>query len=402
MNDIQDNSNNNNNGGKNKIFKIARIILIAGLVIAGIFIFFNYLIFWFLPFIIAWFIALMIQPAVGFLHDKLKLPRKLATVIFLLILFASLGLLIFFAVDRLIYELTFLSKNFSVNTAANKVSEIFNNFFAWVEKSLKNMPFFNDEQMIEDIKAIINNEIMNLFSQFGSDIVSQIPAFITSLIITIPKILLYTLITIISTFYISLDFKNINISIALQIPPKIRNVLIDIKSRFLEAIYKYMRAYFTIFMIIYAQLAVGFLIIDIKYAFSIAFIVALVDILPILGTGTVLIPWGIIAIIQKDYFTGFAILILYAVITILRNIIEPKIIGSSIGLYPVVTLIAMFIGFNTIGIAGAFLFPISILILKNLNDEGKIHIWKKSPNKDGDEKKDKKHKRKETKIFPRK
>jgi predicted PurR-regulated permease PerM len=111
-------------------------------------------------------------------------------------------------------------------------------------------------------------------------------------------------------------------------------------------------------------------------------IVALIDLLPVLGTGTVLIPWGIIAIIQKDYFTGFALLILYAITMVIRNIIEPKIVGASIGLYPVATLVSIFAGFNIIGIPGMFIFPITVLVLKNLNDEGKINIWKKPDKED--------------------
>ena len=368
----------NKNKNKNKLLKIARWVLTMGLVVLGFYIFFNYLVFWFLPFIVAWFISLMIQPAVKFLHLKLKLPRKLATIIFLLILFAALGFFIFLAVNRIVYELTFLWENFSFNDSANKISGIINNFFSWVEKSLRNIPVFNDERLIEDIRVIINSEILNIFSKFSADIVSQLPSVTASVIITIPKWLVYTLVTIISTFYIALDFQTINKSLALQIPPKVRNVMIDIKSRFLEAIYKYIKAYFTIFIIVYSELTAGFLIIGIDYAFSIALFVALIDIIPVLGTGTVLIPWGIISIIQKDYFTGFALLILYAAITIIRNIIEPKIIGSSIGLYPVTTLIAMFVGFNIIGIPGVFLLPITVLILKNLNEEGKINIWKVS------------------------
>lgn len=368
--DLQPNSNL-----KNKIFKIARLLLIAGLIIAALFIFFNYMISWFLPFIIAWVIALMIQPVVDFLNSKLKLPRKLATVIFLLIVFAALGIVIFFAVDRIIYELTLLWENFSVNEITDMASGILNDFFEWFENSLDSLPFFN-EQMIESIQQVINAETMNIFSKLGTDIVSKIPSFIASLIRTIPQILVYTIISIISTFYIALDFKNINKALALQIPPKVRAVLSDIKSRFLEAIYKYVRAYFTIFIIAYSELTIGFFIVGVSYPFIIALLVALVDILPVLGTGTVLIPWGIIALIQKDYFSGIALLVLYAVITIVRNIIEPKIVGSSIGLYPVVTLIAIFVGFNTMGIVGLFLLPITILLLKNLNDEGKIHIWK--------------------------
>jgi len=386
-----------NDGGRNNILKIAKFVLIAGLIFAGLWVFFTYLIFWFLPFITAWIIALMIQPAVRFLHKRLKLPRKLATVLFLLILFAALGFILFFAVDRIIYELSSLSKNFSVSDSTNKISDIINHFFAWLEKSLSSIPVFNDKNLIEDIKEIINTEIINMIAQFSADIISQIPSFIKSIITTIPKTLIYTLVTIVSTFYISLDYQKINRSVAMQIPPKVRTIIVDIKSRFLEAIYKYIKAYSTIFLIAYSELTVGFLIIGIDYAFSIALFVAVVDMMPILGTGTVLIPWGIICIIQKDYFTGFALLILYAVVMVIRNIIEPKIVGSSIGLYPVMTLIAMFVGYNILGVAGIFLFPIFILIIKNLNDEGKIHIWKnikeikeEEENNDKNDKNDKK------------
>ena len=363
-------------GGKNKILKVARIGIIAGLILAGLFVFFNYLIFGFLPFIIAWIIALMIQPAVNFLHKKIKLPRKLATVLFLLILFITLGVIIFLTIDRIISELSSLSRNFSLTESTNKVSDIVNSFFTWIDKSLGSIPVFSNKNLTDDIKEIVNTEMTNMLTQFSVDIVSQIPSFIKSIIIIIPKIFIYTLVTIVSTFYISLDYNKINKFIAMQLPPKIRNVIIDIKSRFFEAIYKYIKAYFTIFIIAYSELTVGFLIIGINYAFSIALLVAIIDILPIIGMGAVLIPWGIIAIIQKDYFTGFALLILYAVIMIIRNVIEPKIVGASIGLYPVATLISMFVGYNVLGFAGIFLFPIIILIIKNLNDEGKIHIWK--------------------------
>jgi sporulation integral membrane protein YtvI len=232
-----------------------------------------------------------------------------------------------------------------------------------------------------------------MLSQFGSNIVEQIPSFIGSMVVTIPQGLVFTLITIVATFYISLDYKRINEFIAIQIPPKVRNVIIDIKSKFFSAIYKYLRAYSIIVLITYSELTVGFLIIGINYAFIIAALTALLDILPVVGTGTVLIPWGIIGIIQKDYFTGFAMLILYGTITIIRNIIEAKIVGTSIGLYPVVTLMAMYAGFRILGLGGMFLLPIVILILKNLNDEGKIRLWKNINKPDENNNADKKAKK---------
>ena len=388
-----------NDNIKNKIWKIVRFVLIAGIVVAAIFIFVNYLVGWFLPFILAIAIAFMIQPAVNFLNRKLKLPRKLATIIFLLFLLAVPGLLIFFAVDRIIYELTFLSENFVITDATNKVTDMINNFFAWFDSTFENIPFFYDNNITEQLKNYLTTETGNLITQLIS--VDKISTFITSIAVIIPKILVITLITIISTFYTSLDYNNITRAIANQIPEKVRTTIIDIKSRFLEAIYKYLRAYFLIFLIAYSELVIGFLIVGIRYAFLIALLVAVVDILPVLGTGTVLIPWGIISIIQKDYFTGFALLILYAVITVVRNIIEPKIVGSSIGLYPLITLICIYVGYNILGVAGIFLLPVCVLILKNLNDEGKINIWKTTKkneeeiNQDKKDKKDKKNNKKQ-------
>ncbi|HEX3026964.1 MAG TPA: AI-2E family transporter, partial [Clostridia bacterium] len=104
--------------------------------------------------------------------------------------------------------------------------------------------------------------------------------------------------------------------------------------------------------------------------------IALVDILPVLGTGTVMIPWAIIEMITGDVTMGLSIGVLYGVITLIRNIIEPKLVGYHIGLHPLVTLMAMFIGLSVMGVPGMFLFPITLIILKHMQDTGKIRIWK--------------------------
>ena len=108
-------------------------------------------------------------------------------------------------------------------------------------------------------------------------------------------------------------------------------------------------------------------------------ITAFVDILPVLGTGTILIPWGVYMLISGNYFMGIGILILYVIITVIRQILEPKIVGSYVGLYPLVTLMAMYIGTKVMGFFGLFLFPITIILLKKMNDDGHIKLWKTPP-----------------------
>ena len=103
---------------------------------------------------------------------------------------------------------------------------------------------------------------------------------------------------------------------------------------------------------------------------------AIVDILPVLGTGTVLIPWGLISCFLGTVGQGVGILILYLIITAVRQFLEPKIIGQQVGLHPIVTLICIFAGGKVMGIWGIFLFPVMATVLKKMNDEGSIHLWK--------------------------
>ena len=196
---------------------------------------------------------------------------------------------------------------------------------------------------------------------------------------SIPKMFLDTIIIIISAFYLSNDFKKVNGFFAAQLPEKVRDFGKIIKREFASTTGKYIKAYSLIIFITFAELFVGFTILDIRYAFVLAIVVAIVDILPVLGTGTVLIPWAIYSLITGDLFHGIGLLILYLVITIIRQVMEPKIVGSYIGLYPLVTLMCMYAGMQVMGVFGLFLFPITVIILKNLNDSGAIKLWKNPP-----------------------
>lgn len=359
---------------RTKILKYLKYALIIIVAVAGLFLFFKYLFIWLLPFIIAWVISALIQPAVKFTTDKTKLKNKSATVIILLLLFAILGVLLFFLISRIINELTALSQTVLLNL--DSITKYIDGLFDSIGKYMEGIPFLKDNGVVSSLKVQLEDMAGSFIASAGAFLASKLPSLITTAATFLPSILLFVIILLISTFYIGIDYTVINSFVMLQLPKKIHSILIDIKNKFLETIYKYIKAYSIIIFITYCELAVGFLIIGVNYAFLFAALIAFIDILPILGSGAVLIPWGIINIAQKDYFHGFGLLVLYAVISIIRQIIEPKIVGKSIGLYPVVTLISLYVGFNLFGIAGIFLFPITILILKNLNDEGKIKLWK--------------------------
>ena len=139
---------------------------------------------------------------------------------------------------------------------------------------------------------------------------------------------------------------------------------------------QYVKAYLMILFITFLQLLVGFLCLKIPYALTLAAIIDMIDILPVFGVGTVLVPWAALLLIQGEVYTGIGLLIVFAVIWVVRQVIEPKIVGHSIGLPPLVTLMGMYIGYKFMGFAGLFVFPLVLILFKNLNDIGVIRLWK--------------------------
>jgi predicted PurR-regulated permease PerM len=121
-----------------------------------------------------------------------------------------------------------------------------------------------------------------------------------------------------------------------------------------------------LFFITFAELFIAFLIIRIEYSFVIALLIALIDVLPVLGAGAVLIPWGIISMVFGNYSVGIPILISYAVITVVRQIIEPRIVGKFIGLPPLAALASMYIGLKLMGVIGLFVFPVGAIVVKRV------------------------------------
>ena len=114
-----------------------------------------------------------------------------------------------------------------------------------------------------------------------------------------------------------------------------------------------------------------------SYIFVISFVTCVVDIVPVLGTGTIVLPWAVYSFIMGDVGMGIGLLIIYGVITVIRQIIEPKLVAMQLGLPPFITIIAMFFGLKLFGFIGLFLLPLLITMLKVLNDNGTIHLWKR-------------------------
>lgn len=149
-----------------------------------------------------------------------------------------------------------------------------------------------------------------------------------------------------------------------------------LKDNVIGSLGKFIKAYSLIISVTFIELSIGFWILKVPNPFLFGGLIALIDIMPIIGTGAILIPWFIIAFIMGNTTMGVGILILYIIITAVRQTIEPRIVGQQIGLHPIVTLILMYVGAQLMGVLGLLLLPILATILVKLNKEGTIHLYK--------------------------
>ena len=182
--------------------------------------------------------------------------------------------------------------------------------------------------------------------------------------------------TIVSSFFFTIDYYKISDFLIEQFSGERKKIVLNLKDNVLGTLGKFIRAYAAIISITFLELSFGFFILGIPNAFLFGALIAFIDILPILGTGAVLLPWSIISFILGNAKLGFGMLILYIIITAVRQTIEPKIVGQQIGLHPIITLILMFVGAQLMGVLGLLLLPVIATIIKKFNDEGTIHIIK--------------------------
>lgn len=360
-----------------RLKKIGLALLIGIIAAAILVVVFKYALPILLPFVVAWVVALILQPIINFLSKKAKIPKWLSVIVLVLLTLFLLSWAIYAIIVRASTELLSLSQELL------KMFENFSNepsgIDSFIDKLNSLIPFIDLGGFLHNIWNNLDEYIASALKNLVSLVSSSVVPLITKIVMAIPNAFVFFIITIISAVYISIDFKKINTFISYQFPEKARAFMKMVKEQFVLTIGKYVRAYGLLILITFTELFIGFSILGVSYSFIIAMITAFVDILPVLGTGTILIPWGVYMLISGNYFMGIGILILYVIITVIRQILEPKIVGSYVGLYPLVTLMAMYIGTKVMGFFGLFLFPITIILLKKMNDDGHIKLWKTPP-----------------------
>ena len=339
--------------------KVFRRVLIFALTILGIYLAFKLAVFY-IPFLIAFIISLLIEPLIKWIKKKTKLNRKMSAILSMFIVFSIIIGLLIWGITSLIAEASDLLQGLNgyFDTAYSKIQEITNNFD------------FEAIQLPDEVKNIIQNSLSDFLGTVSGWLKNALSAILNG-ITSIPTIGIYTVITILATYFICTDKIYILDQIEHHFPKLwVKKAGMHIRD-ITKALGKYLKAEVILIIISFIISLIGLYVfhfakMNVPYPLLMALAIAFVDALPILGSGTVMLPWAIISGINGDITLAIALLVLWSIMSIVRQLIEPRIVGKQIGVHPIFTLIAMYTGYKFIGVLGMLVGPIVLIIFKNI------------------------------------
>ncbi len=335
-------------------------ILFYGTIAVIVFLSVKFLFAYLLPFILGTVITVVVQKPSTKIANRTKIKKGYCALTLVVLIY----LLIILILSLLLFETGVYV--FNLATGDNSMSIAISSLVDDVIKSLNafsvNIPEFVQAQFTTIIRNICDG-IIKILTDFAKSFVKAMPMFITS-----------SIVTIIASCYIAKDYDRFKASISSVVSNKYKQAFAIIRKIFKENVSKVLVGYSKILFITFLELSFGLFLLKVNNFILYAAIIALLDLLPIFGTGTVLIPWGIYSLLTGNYYFGVGIIILYAIIMVVRNVIEPKIIGKQIGLHPLIALICVFIGLKIFGFLGIFLLPFAVMFVYKLFNEGVFEL----------------------------
>lgn len=344
--------------------RFAVITMYTAVALAVVYIVFNYLWSAIFPFVIAYIFAECFRPIVKYSEKNKQFPKRFFVLFVVILAMGSLSMLIYAATRQLVREITELSAYTTSALERIRTDDSYASDIA--EKIDALIPFFDIRDWILERRANLGEELRGSLMTFGEKLSGNLISFFGSAAAFLPRMILSTIVAVIATYYFAIDRVKINCFFLSLFPKRFRPLLKAGRDLLADTVGSYVKAYGMLFFITFAELFIAFLIIRIEYSFVIALLIALIDVLPVLGAGAVLIPWGIISMVFGNYSVGIPILISYAVITVVRQIIEPRIVGKFIGLPPLAALASMYIGLKLMGVVGLFVFPVGAIVVKRV------------------------------------
>lgn len=308
-----------------------------------------------LPFLLAWGGAFFIRPAACALHRRFRIPRKVGAVALCVLCWAALFAVLFFVGRRLFLELRGALVWISSDPPELEA------FFAKLEGILASIRHIFSRN--EEASAGAGSSA--LLSLAGA-LLGKLPEWAGGFVGTLPQGLLFCVVTVIASVFFALDLERINAGVLGLLSPSWQKRLRRWRRGMFSGAWRYVRAYLLLMSITFLIVLCGFWIIGVQYALLLSAICAFVDFLPVLGVGTMLIPWGVFCLCTGDVRQGIGLLLLYGVAVVVREFAEPHLVGREFGMSPLLTLVYLYAGVTLLGFWGLIIGPVVGVLLQSL------------------------------------
>lgn len=315
------------------------------------------LLWFFMPFVIGWFIAFIANPLVCWLEKRLKIVKKLGSAIIIIAVLAGVVSVLYFGISKLADEVGSLITNFpqiysELETGLREIGESFRGVF---------------ELLPEGIQTSWNAIVANLDNSMGkiiSGISEPTVAAAGNLAKSIPSVLVSTIVTIVAAYFFIAQREEVILWFKKITPEPIQKRMSMVFDNMKYAVGGYFKAQFKIMVVVGVILFIGFKIMHVNYSVILAILIAFLDFLPVFGTGTAIWPWAVYKVLSGDYKMTIMLLVLYGVTQLVRQVIQPKLVGDGLGMQPLVALVLLFVGYKVGSIVGMiFAVPLGMIVM---------------------------------------
>lgn len=334
---------------KNFLINILYFVTVGAI----IFVVYKFLLRYLMPFIVGGIVALLVQKPAKLISEKIRVKHTAVAGALSLMVFIGIAILVVLIFFKAFGAAADFMEN--IGTKPDILTSLFDDLKSCADSFFHKLP----------------NRFTEILSNFYGDAINSVVSYVTSAVTSLlgytvkkaPEFLLSCVVAAASACYMAADFEKLINFIINLCGKKIYSNAVKIKNILVNSVFKFVKGYVIILAITFAELFLGLMVLRVKYALILAAVISVIDILPVLGTGTVLIPWAVFEFVAGNTADGIGLAVLYLVITVVRNFAEPKIIGKQMGIKPLFTLIAMFIGLKLFGIAGIFILPITLIVV---------------------------------------
>jgi len=326
---------------------LVKILLIMLVVIIAVFVL-PKVVSCIMPFFLAWIVSMVIKPIVKF-FEKLHLNRRISVILSMLLVIC------------LIFGLVYVVSGIVIREVTDAVELL--------GQTRDGIPLFLWD-VIDVLPGVVQNAVIKIIKGFGTDWPSMASTAVKSFLPQIggfagklPGAFVFTVVFIIAIYFMTYDPDSFKSEIKRLVPPDKYSYLFTLKQSFKSACGGYIRAQLIIMSIVFCILLVGFLIMDVRFALLLAFVISIIDAVPVMGTGMVLNPWAVVCLLQGNFVQAVGLASLYVIILVTRQFIEPRILSGQLGIHPLITLVSMYAGLKIVGIFGMILGPLIAIII---------------------------------------